>query len=80
MDVSDFDAYKGKNNDTFIYSQNNNIEINEKVYNDLVATIRKINLLEKVKYKPGNESARKYLLKKERKKQKRNAKKNKNLF
>lgn len=75
LDVSDFDAYKGKNNDTFIYSPNNNIEINEKVYNDLVDTIRKINLLEKVKYKPGNESARKYLLEKERKKQKRNAKK-----
>lgn len=75
LDVSDFDAYKGKNNDTFIYSPSNNIEINEKVYNDLVDTIRKINLLEKVKYKPGNESARKYLLEKERKKQKRNAKK-----
>lgn len=75
LDVSDFGAYKGKNNDTFIYSPSNNIEINEKVYNDLVDTIRKINLLEKVKYKPGNESARKYLLEKERKKQKRNAKK-----
>ena len=37
--------------------------------------IRKINLFEKVKYKPGNESAKKYLLEKERKKQKRNAKK-----
>lgn len=75
LDVSDFGAYKGKNNDTFIYSPSNNIEINEKVYNDLVDTIRKINLLEKVKYKTGNESARKYLLEKERKKQKRNAKK-----
>ena len=37
--------------------------------------MRKINLFEKVKSKPGNESARKYLLEKERKKQKRNAKK-----
>lgn len=75
LSMSDFKIYKEKNNDTFIYSQNNNIEINEKVYNDLVDTIRKINLLEKVNYKPGNESARKYLLEKERKKQKRNAKK-----
>ena len=75
LDMSDFSMYIGKNNDTFIYSPNKNIEINEKVYNDLVDTIRKINLLEKVKYKPGNESARKYLLEKERKKQKRNAKK-----
>ena len=32
-------------------------------------------MLEKVNYKPGNESAKKYLLEKERKKQKRNAKK-----
>lgn len=75
LDMSDFSMYIGKSNDTFIYSPNKNIEINEKVYNDLVDTIRKINLLEKVKYKPGNESARKYLLEKERKKQKRNAKK-----
>lgn len=75
LDISDFGVYKGKNNDTFIYSPGNNIEINEKVYNDLVDTIRKINLLEKVKYKPGNESAKKYLLEKERKKQKINAKK-----
>ncbi len=56
-------------------SPSNNIEINEKVYNDLVNTIRKINLLEKVNFKPGNESAKKYLLEKERKKQKRYAKK-----
>lgn len=75
LDVSDFGVYREKNNNTFIYSPSSHIEINEKVYNDLVETIRKINLLEKVKTKPGNESARKYLLEKERKKQKRNAKK-----
>lgn len=71
LDISDFTI----NQEGFIYSANNNIEINEQVYNDLVDSIRKINLFEKVKYKPGNESARKYLLEKERKKQKRNAKK-----
>lgn len=71
LDVSDFNI----NKEGFIYSHSNNIEINEQVYNDLVNIIRKINLVEKVKYKPGNESARKYLLEKERKKQKRNAKK-----
>ena len=75
LDVSDFGVYREKNNNTFIYSPSSHIEINEKVYNDLVETIRKINLLEKVKTKPGNESARKYLLEKERKRQKRNAKK-----
>ena len=59
LDVSDFGVYREKNNNTFIYSPSSHIEINEKVYNDLVETIRKINLLEKVKTKPGNESARK---------------------
>lgn len=75
LDVSDFRIYRGNDNDTYIYSPSNHIEINEKVYNNLVCTIRKINLLEKVNYKPGNESAKKYLLEKERKKQKRDAKK-----
>ncbi len=75
LDVSDFGVYRENSNNTFIYSPSNHIEINEKVYNDLAETIRKINLLEKVKSKPGNESARKYLLEKERKRQKRNAKK-----
>lgn len=74
LDVSDF-VIRGSTNQEYIYSPKNNIEINEKVYNDLVNIIRKINLIEKVNYKPGNESARKYLLEKERKKQKRNAKK-----
>ena len=73
LDISDF-MVKNKGNG-FLYSPKNNIEINEKVYYDIVNTIRAINLLEKVKYKPGNESARKYLLEKERKNQKRNAKK-----
>lgn len=74
LNVSDFVVTPNKHRD-FLYNAKNDIEINEKVYNDLVDIIRKINLLEKVKYKPGNESARKYLLEKERKKQKRNAKK-----
>lgn len=79
LDVSDFGVYRD-NNHEYLYSKNNHLEINEKVYNDLVNLIRKINLLEKVNYKPGNESARKYLLEKERKKQKRNAKKPQELY
>ncbi|MBD5551985.1 MAG: hypothetical protein HDQ96_12570 [Lachnospiraceae bacterium] len=75
LDISDFSIYRGKNQEEYIYSSSNNIEINEKVYHDLVNTIRKINAFEKINYRPGNESARKYLLEKERKKQKRNAKK-----
>lgn len=74
LDLSDCELYKGKNQEIFLYSPGNDIEINEKVYHDFVSIIRKINLLEKVSYKPGNESARKYLLEKERKKQKRSAK------
>ena len=76
LDTSDFDIYINQQDNTqVIYSPKNNIVIDELVYNDLADTIRKINLFEKVKSKPGNESARKYLLEKERKKQKRNAKK-----
>ena len=76
LDTSDFGIYiNQQDNSQVIYSPNDNIIIDELIYNDLADTIRKINLFEKVKSKPGNESARKYLLEKERKKQKRNAKK-----
>ena len=76
LKTSDFDVYmKQENNSKFLYSPSNNIIIDELIYNDLTDAIRKINLFEKDKSKPGNESARKYLLDKERKKQKRNAKK-----
>lgn len=76
LNTSDFNIYiNNKDNSQVIYSPSNDIIIDELVYNDLANIIRKINLFEKVKSKPGNESARKYLLEKERKKQKRNAKK-----
>lgn len=71
-----FNEYKYNNSDEIIlYNPVTQVEINKLIYNDLADMIRKINLFEKVKSKPGNESARKYLLEKERKKQKRNAKK-----
>lgn len=71
-DTSDFDIYIDKNTcQQVIYSPQNNIMIDELVYSDLADAIRKINLLEKIQSKPGNESARKYLLEKERRKQKR---------
>ena len=76
LDTSDFNVYINQDDDSqVIYSPSNNIVIDELVYNDLSDMMRKINLFEKVKSKPGNDSARKYLLEKERKKQKRNAKK-----
>ena len=76
LDTSDFNIYIDKtDNSQVIYSPKNDITINELIYNDLTEMIRKINLFEKVKSKPGNETAKKYLLQKERKKQKRNANK-----
>lgn len=76
LDTSDFNIYIDKtDNSQVIYSPKNDITINELVYNDLTEMIRKINMFEKVKSKPGNETAKKYLLQKERKRQKRNANK-----
>ena len=75
LNVSDARVYRDHNQRETIYSPGNDIEINEKIHSDLVTVIRKINLLEKVNYKPGNEIARKYLLEKERKRQTRNSKK-----
>ncbi len=73
LDTSDFQVYPSKFDQTeVIYSPKNDIEINECVYQDLADLIRRINLFEKINAKPGNDSARNYLLEKERKKQKRN--------
>lgn len=58
-----------------LYNPVTNAVIDERVYKDIADTIRKINLYEHIKSKPGNESAKKYLLEKERRKLKRNAKK-----
>lgn len=74
LDLSDFDSYTDSRSHTpVLYSPKNNIVIDQSVYRDLADVIRKMNLFEKTDHKPGNESARKYLLEKERKKQKRNA-------
>lgn len=48
--------------------------IDEYVYYKLVDALRKINNLERIKYKPANEEARKYLIEKERRYLKRHAK------
>lgn len=76
LNTSDFDVYiNNQNNLPTIYSPKNNILIDELIYNDMTNIIRKINLFEKSNHKPGNESAKKYLLEKERRRQKKNAKK-----
>lgn len=73
LDTSDFIPCVDKNDtNKIIYSSKNDIVIDELVYHDLTEAIRKINSLNKIKSKPGNESARKYLLEKERRRQKRN--------
>lgn len=66
LDISDFTILEC-NNCKMLFSLKNDILIDEDIYNQLVVNIRNINNLEKFKYKIGNEEAKKYLLKKERK-------------
>jgi len=76
LDISQFDIYLDKQTkNEVLYNPQNDITIDELVYNTLADMIRKINMFEKVKSKPGNESAKRYLLEKERKRLKRNANK-----
>lgn len=74
----DYNAYVDNSNSTnIIYSptNGNDYKIDELIYTQLSDTLRKINNIEKVTKKPANEEAKRYLLEKERKRQKRNAKK-----
>lgn len=76
IDLSDISIYKNNQNDTLIlYSQKNDIAIDEFVYTEFVDVLRQINNIEKFKGKPGNEAARHYLIEKERKRQKRKLRK-----
>ena len=58
-----------------LYSPKNNLVIDEYIYSQIVETIRKINNLKKENRKPGNNEAKEFRIKLERKKQKRNANK-----
>ena len=76
IDLSDiFVKINPQNGLPVLYSPRNQIMIDEFVYNQIVNAIRKINNLKRENRKPGNESARKYLLERERRKQRRNANK-----
>ena len=76
IDTSDFCvSHNSINGTNIIYSQNNDIVIDELVYANIVNALRNVNLSERIKTKPGNEEAKRYLLEKERKKQKRNVNK-----
>ena len=70
-----FTSIKNENGEDILYNPATDVSINSLVHMDIANAIRKVNLYKKLKHKPGNEHARKYLLKKERRKQKRNAKK-----
>lgn len=76
IDLSDITIKKNQQNDTSIlYSQKNDIVIDEFIYSEIVTTIRKINGLKRENRKPGNDEAKEFRIKLERKKQKRNANK-----
>lgn len=74
----DYNIYTDTSNSTnTLHSPANGVDykIDELVYTKLADTLRKINNIEKVTKKPGNEEAKRYLMEKERKRQKRNARK-----
>ena len=76
LNLSDYSFCHDSSNSTrILYSPANgpDYKIDEFVYTQLSDIIRKINNMEKITARPGNEEAKRYLLEKERKKQKRNA-------
>lgn len=76
IDLSDITVKTDQQNGLpVLYSPRNQITIDEFVYNQIVDVIRKINNLKRENRKPGNNEAKRFLLKMERKKQKRNANK-----
>ena len=76
LNLSDIGWYKNnKNNSIVLYSSKNDVIIDELVYSKIVKYIRKINNLKRENRKPGNEEAKQFRIKLERKKQKRNARK-----
>lgn len=76
IDLSDIVSdINPQNNAPILYSAKSDITIDEYVYSQIVETIRKINGIKKDKRKPGNNEAKEFRIKLERKKQKRNTNK-----
>ena len=72
IDTSDFELfYNDENGTRVLYSPSQDIVIDELIYNQMASTLRKMNFLKVDRRKPGNENAKEYLLKKERKRLKR---------
>lgn len=75
-DFSDISVCKNKQNNTLVlYSQKNDITIDEFIYTQIADCIRKINNLERENRTSGNDEAKEFRIRLERKKQKRNSKK-----
>lgn len=73
-DLSDLTARENaQKNELVLYSEKNNIVIDEWIYRQITDCIRKINGLTKETRMPGNEEAKAFRLNLERKRQKRNA-------
>ena len=76
LDLSDISICQNFQNDSIVlYSPKNDIVIDELIYNNIVKYIRKINNLKRENRRPGNDEAKEFRIKLERKKQKRNANK-----
>lgn len=76
LQIEGFDLYHDSTIDEdILYNKETNVRIDRLTYIEIANTIRKINGYEYVKSKPGNETAKKYLIEKERKRLKRAAKK-----
>lgn len=76
IDLSDMEGYMDKrDNRKFLYSPQNDLQIDEHTYLTIAQWIRKINILKRVNKQPGNDKAKEYLIEKNRRKQKRLARK-----
>lgn len=72
LDLTKFElATNTENQMTVLYDKENDIVIDRAIHGRIAGTLRKIHHLEKNYRKPGNEEARKYMLERARKKQKR---------
>lgn len=68
LDLSRFErGINTQNGEIVLYDEENDIAIDKAIYNQIADTLRQIHHLEKNYRKPGNQEAKEYLLKKERK-------------
>ena len=77
LDISDYKLCSSPDNTMHVLKTEkygDDYQIDEFVYLKLVEAIRKINNIEKIKYKPANEESKKYLIEKERRHLKRHSK------